>query len=161
MAFHRLTASIHEGDLHENVPWGNKYVKLPGADLSPFPIRYVVEYDSGLMVVCNHHKSYLHAGSKDHADLLEAVQVFAADKLPEHMLYVELNKKGKPSILRNDEEQCSYWHKTESRYVQVFNAAPAKEDAIAENPLLAGRGVQKKARSRKQGEVDREPTKAP
>lgn len=159
MTFHRLTPSRGDGDLHENIPWGNNWLKVNKDGNTPFPICYVLEYDSGLMVVCLHYKAYLHKGRQDHDDLLEAVEVFRESKTPELMLYCELDKKGRPIILRKDDEECLYWHKTENRFVQVFNRSlPPQEAESRGNPLLAGRTAQGNARStQRKGEASRSP----
>lgn len=151
MAFHRLTADTPDGDLHDNVPWANKWLKENVSANEPFIIQYCILYSTGLMVVTRHYKAYLHLGTQGYEDLLEAVEVFSKDKMPEHMLYCELGKKGKVIVLRNDAEESLYWHRTEDRFVQVYNPPSlGTETEGRENPLLAGRGAQGKSRAKKQ-----------
>jgi hypothetical protein len=161
MGFHRLSPSVHDGDLHDRVQWANKWLKENVSSNDPFPIQYCILYGTGLMVVTKHYKAYLHEGSQDYEDMVEAITIFASEKQPEHMLYCELTKKAKPIILRNDEELCNYWHRTEDRFVQVFTPPLAEtEEKPRENPLLAGRGVQGKSRAKKQAGDKVRPTEA-
>lgn len=155
MGFHRLSPDSGNGDLHDNVPWANKWLKENISSNTPFPIRYCILFSSGLMVVTQHYKAYLNEGQKSYEDMLEAVTLFATEKQPEHMLYCELSKKAKPVILRNDEELSNYWHRTEDRFVQVFTPPLGdRKEEPRENPLLAGRGVREKARAKKKEGVE-------
>lgn len=142
MAFKPITDQ--EGDSNDkDLPWANVWRKSnldTAAD--PRTVHTVRVYDTGIMVTTFEYKAYLHVGTQQYADLLEAVQVWVKEKSYGTPLLCSVNKAGKPILGLDEDQPKAYWHCTENLYVQV-SKRPLEEQkkGKAVNPLLAGRGV--------------------
>jgi hypothetical protein len=126
----------------DDLPWANVWKKTNEDYNSPRPVWMIIEFDTGLMVMCHEYKGYIHDGTTVHEQLLEALEVFHADKQEENLMVVRVNRKGKIEVLLDDEVQCHRWYKTENRFVQLQKGDNSTEPKKQANPLLAGRGVQ-------------------
>lgn len=151
MAFKPLFEKVGGNINPDDVPWGNVYAKKNKDYEEPRLIHYIREYDNGLMVITFRYKAYFHVGQTDHTQLLEALQVWSSTQELGQALLCVLDKRGKPCVGYDEDQPETYWHHSESDYVQVpkkeFTEVLKKEVV---NPLLAGRGV----RNTTHGSVD-------
>lgn len=142
MALRKLTASEDVLERSE-LPWSNAWAKTVKDYADPRIIWTVSIHTTGLMVCTREYRGYIHAGSQSCSDLQEAIELFASSNSPESLLSCACNAKGKIEILVDDEELSHRWVKAENIYTQVQKGASKKKYEAKENPLLAGRGVQK------------------
>lgn len=147
MAFKPISQQGESVTDHDELPWANVWRRTCVNPELPRLVHYVRKYDSGLMVVTYEFKAYVHVGTQQYTDLLEALQVWTDSKTSEPSLFCLVNKRGKP-VLGIDEDKPNHrWVHSEDTYAQVTKGSVSQAKAgVRENPLLAGRGVQSTAR---------------
>lgn len=153
MALKRILATSENITNWDDLPWANVYIKeKPDLDIT-YPVRQVIQFDSGLMILTGCFKCFVHEGSKLHEYLIEALEVFINQpKGTLDEMIVMLRLKGKFDLFLDDEKQTGYWNKTENKYVQVYSGSIQKENVLDGNPFLAGMGVRTPARAEDEGE---------
>lgn len=142
MAFKPLVNIETADSLIENLPWCNKWVVGRTDFDTPRNVLFCQLYDTGIMVLCDEYKGYIHQGSTLYDHLREALRVWVAQGTSTAYLQVKANRKGKITV-GTDEDQVNHrWISSEGRFVQVVKKSEVtKEEATSSNPLLAGSGV--------------------
>jgi len=129
-------------DMQEGLPWYSKWRQTAENPYEPRDVLYCQVYDSGIMVICQEYKGYVHEGTRLHSNLLEALEEWRKSGAPSPVLQVLGNRKGKISLGVEDEVLNHRWIRSENRYTQIRKKSEAStEEGISVNPLLAGSGV--------------------
>jgi hypothetical protein len=123
----------------DDLPWIDAYVRETGDKDAISTIKSVYVCETGLLVICGGYKAFLHEGSEDYANLVEALPLYVQASKPLPLLVCTANRKKKPEVCVDDEKLSYRWYKTERKYVQVLGKGeydPNKKKQ--ENPLLLG-----------------------
>lgn len=146
----------------DSLPWANVYAKSVTDFEEAYFVTGIRPFDSGLMVMTGFFKGYIHSGSKLHDHLLEALKVWVT--LPYgsvNTLLVQINKKGKLTLVQDDETKVHMWHGSDNMYSQYAGGKHVLEDEDV-NPFLAGMGLHSTgARTGEEDEQDNPPKTQP
>lgn len=138
----------------DSLPWANVFAKTVTNFDEAYFVTGIRPFDSGLMVMTGYFKGYIHSGSKLHDHLLEALKVWVT--LPYgsvDTLLVILNKKGKITLVQDDEAKVHMWHGSDNMYSQYTGGHEVLRDDDA-NPFLAGMGLHVPAQEESEGGKD-------
>lgn len=147
MSFKPITPPSADDHI-ESLMWANKWVKTSSDYKEPRVVMHCHLYESGLMIITQDYKAFVHEGSETFNVLKEALKTWHESEEETFSLVVKLTKKGKAELGINDEEITHKWLFSEGRYTQLRKQqTDGGLVAGKANPLLAGGRVQNKQRN--------------
>lgn len=125
----------------DTLPWANVYAKSVTDYNEVYFVTGIRPFDSGLMVMTGYFKGFIHSGSKLHDHLLEALKVWVTLEYGSvNTLLVQINKKGKLTLVQDEDTKVHMWHDSANMYSQFAGKILGMEDEDT-NPFLAGMGL--------------------
>jgi hypothetical protein len=136
----------------DTLPWANVFAKKVTDYNEAYFVTGIRPFDTGLMIMTGYFKGYIHSGSQLHDHLLEALKVWVT--LPKgsvNTLLVQINKKGKLTLVQDDETKVHMWHDSDNMYSQ-YAGKILDMDETSGNPFLAGMGLHVSACASEEGD---------
>lgn len=125
----------------DTLPWANVFAKSVTDYEEVYFVTGIKPFDTGLMVMTGYFKGYIHKGTKIHDYLLEALAVWVKlDYDSVDTLLVQVNRKGKLTLVQDDESKSHMWHDSDGMYSQFAGKILQMEEEES-NPFLAGMGL--------------------
>jgi hypothetical protein len=125
----------------DTLPWANVFAKSVSDYDEAYFVTGIRPFDSGLMIMTGYFKGYIHSGSKLHDHLLEALKIWVTlDYGSVNTLLVQVSRKGKLTLVQDDESKTHMWHSSDNMFSQFAGKILELED-MEENPFLAGMGL--------------------